>query len=180
MSAPKLNMGMFPSAKDDWATPADLFAALNNRFSFDLDPCASVENAKCSRFFTREDDGLLQLWHGRVFMNPPYGRVLGDWVKKAYQEVAAGRAGVAVALIPARTDTGYWHDYVMQASEVILLRGRVHHDHAGHDGPAHNAPFPSAVVVFEAGSSGPPTFSAMFAKPAALHPVDSRAQGGEK
>lgn len=159
-------MGMFTSAKDDWATPADLFDTLNDRFKFDLDPCANIINAKCERYFDVEDDGLSCPWNGRVFMNPPYGRVLGDWVKKAHDEVQIGRAEVAVALIPARTDTAYWHDYVMRAAEVILLRGRVHHVHAGHDGPAHNAPFPSAVVIFLPGNSGPPKFSAMFAKSA--------------
>lgn len=166
MNTPKLNKGMFTSAKDDWATPADLFAALNERFSFDLDPCSNHSNAKCDRHFTRDDDGLAQPWNGRVFMNPPYGRVLCEWVKKAHDEVVSGRAEVVAALIPARTDTAYWHDYVMKAAEVILLRGRVHHEHAGHDGPAHNAPFPSAVVVFQRGESGPPVFTAMFAKPA--------------
>lgn len=163
-SVPKLNAGMFSSAKDDWATPDDLFSALNERFDFNLDPCANDQNAKCKRYFTRATDGLSKEWNGRVFMNPPYGRVLGDWVKKAYDEVAEGRAEIAVALIPARTDTAYWHNYVMRASEIILLRGRVHHDHAGHDGPAHNAPFPSAVVVFDGTTTQVPVLTTMLAK----------------
>lgn len=165
MSEPKLNKGMFTSAKDDWATPSDLFQALNERFGFDLDPCASPTNAKCRRYFTRSDDGLSHPWSGNVFMNPPYGRVLGDWVRKAHEEVTSGRANVVVALIPARTDTAYWHDFVMKAEEIILLRGRVHHDHAGHDGPAHNAPFPSAAVVFTSESVGLPRLSTMDARP---------------
>ena len=137
---------LFSSATDDWPTPQWLFDALHAEFSFDLDPCASKENAKCARFFTREDDGLRQDW-GRqtVFMNPPYGRSIGDWLKKAYESSRQG--AVVVCLLPARTDTRWWHEYVMRG-EVRLIRGRLRFGNS-----VTAAPFPSAVVVFR-----PPEF----------------------
>jgi site-specific DNA-methyltransferase (adenine-specific) len=137
---------LFSSSTDDWPTPQWLFDALHAEFSFDLDPCASKENAKCARFFTREDDGLRQDW-GRqtVFMNPPYGRSIGDWLKKAYESSRQG--AVVVCLLPARTDTRWWHEYVMRG-EVGLIRGS---HRFGNSVTA--APFPSAVVAFR-----PPEF----------------------
>lgn len=153
-----VNLGMFTSTTDDWPTPRDLFDALDAEFGFDLDPCASAANAKCTRFFTIEDDGLSRRWHGSVFMNPPYGRGIGDWIAKAWREAQKG--AIVVCLIPARCDTEYWHDYVMQASEVRFIRGRIHFDserqrerEASGESVAHNAPFPSAVVVFRPGDA---------------------------
>lgn len=147
------NQGMFTSTTDDWPTPRRLFDALNAEFAFDLDPCASDQNAKCARYFTVADDGLARRWQGSVFMNPPYGRGIGDWVAKAWREARKG--ATVVCLIPARCDTEYWHDYVMQASEIRFIRGRIHFDserqrarEANGESVAHNAPFPSAVVVF--------------------------------
>ena len=134
----------FSSKTDDWATPQSFFNRLDNEFNFTLDPCANELNAKCSKFFTKDDDGLTQSWAGeRVFMNPPYGRVIGDWVRKAYEE-AQNDNTVVVALIPARTDTKYWHEYVMKAKEIRLVKGRLKFG----DG-RNSAPFPSAVVIFE-------------------------------
>ena len=134
----------FSSKTDDWATPQSFFNRLDNEFNFTLDPCANELNAKCSKFFTKDDDGLAQSWAGeRVFMNPPYGRVIGDWVRKAYEE-AQNDNTVVVALIPARTDTKYWHEYVMKAKEIRLVKGRLKFG----DG-RNSAPFPSAVVIFE-------------------------------
>jgi phage N-6-adenine-methyltransferase len=86
----------FQSNTCEWATPPDLFAKLNARFSFTLDPCATPENAKCARYFTRADDGLAHPWQGRVFCNPPYGRDVGKWVEKAWRSVQAGTAEVVV------------------------------------------------------------------------------------
>lgn len=134
----------FSSKTDDWATPQSFFNRLDNEFNFTLDPCANELNAKCPKFFTKDDDGLIQSWAGeRVFMNPPYGRVIGDWVRKAYEE-AQNDNTVVVALIPARTDTKYWHEYVMKAKEIRLVKGRLKFG----DG-RNSAPFPSAVVIFE-------------------------------
>lgn len=152
----RINAGLFSSNEDTWATPQDLFDALDAEFQFTLDPCASPTNAKCNRFFSREDDGLAQPWDGAVFMNPPYGRGIGDWVRKAYEE--SRRGATVVCLIPARTDTAYWHDYVMRSDEVRFIRGRLHFG-GDHERTAHNAPFPSAVVIF--GSPRPPLMRGM-------------------
>jgi len=131
----------FSSATDEWPTPQSLFDALNSEFGFTLDPCATPANAKCRRFFTKADDGLTQDWGDEiVFMNPPYGRAIGHWMKKAY---AAARSGATVVcLVPARTDTTWWHRYAMKG-QVRLLKGRIRFV-----GGRHCAPFPSAVIVF--------------------------------
>ena len=132
---------LFSSRTEEWATPHDLFAVLDAEFGgFELDPCATSENATCPRFYTRTDDGLARPWSGRVFMNPPYGRTIGAWMAKALEE--SRRGSLVVCLVPARTDTAWWHDYAA-GGEVRLLRGRLRFGNAG-----HSAPFPSAVVVF--------------------------------
>jgi phage N-6-adenine-methyltransferase len=118
-----------------------LFARLHARFQFDLDPCASAENAKCERYFTRAEDGLKQEWTGRVFMNPPYGREIAKWVAKAW-EAAQATAELVVCLVPARVDTRWWHTYAARG-EVEFLPGRLRFG-----GATSGAPFPSAVVVF--------------------------------
>lgn len=131
----------FSSQTDLWETPADLFAALDAEFGFTLDVCAIAENAKCRAFYSPADDGLAHDWIGACWMNPPYGREIGRWVAKAYESAQAG--ATVVALVPARTDTAWWHDYVTQAEAVRYFRGRIRFGEA-----AHGAPFPSAVVVF--------------------------------
>lgn len=145
----------FSSKRQDWATPQEFFQMLDEEFGFDLDVCATAENAKCERYFTPDDDGLAQDWYGMCWMNPPYGSEIKQWIRKAYEE--SRKDGVTVvALIPARTDTQYWHDYVMRAAEVRLVRGRLRFE-----GADSSAPFPSAVVVWHKGSEGPPKFSTM-------------------
>lgn len=135
----------FSSKTDLWSTPPDFFAALNAEFSFTLDVCAIPENAKCSRFFTPTEDGLSQPWVGICWMNPPYGRQIGQWVQKAH---ASSRDGATVVcLLPARTDTRWWHLYVPRASEVRFIRGRL--KFGGPPKAGHSAPFPSAVVIFK-------------------------------
>jgi len=138
---------MFSSATGNWATPKDFFQKLDWRFGpFDLDPCASAQNTKCSNFFTEAEDGLSKDWAGFTsFVNPPYGRGIDKWIEKAY--LSAKKNGTKVVmLIPARTDTKYWHDYVMKASEIHFVKGRLKF------GDSKNcAPFPSAVVVFDGG-----------------------------
>lgn len=133
-----INKGLMTSKSGEWETPQDLFHSLDKEFHFTLDPCATKENAKCKKFYTKEDDGLKQDWTGeRVFMNPPYGREIGKWVKKA-KESALG----VVALLPARTDTKWFHDYV-QGSEIRFIKGRLKFSNS------HNsAPFPSMIVIF--------------------------------
>ncbi len=133
--------GLFSSATDLWATPQWLFDELDREFGFDLDVCATRENTKCSRFITEQSDGLRQEWHGTCWMNPPYGAAIGLWIHKAWQSAQAG--AVVVCLLPARTDTAWFHDYVMEATEIRFLRGRLKFN----DGD-DSAPFPSMVVVF--------------------------------
>ena len=131
----------FSSASAEWATPQSLFDELSWLFGgFTLDPCATPQNAKCKTFFTREDDGLSQAWTGKVFMNPPYGRQIGLWVKKAYEE--SRRGTLVVCLLPARTDTRWWQDYAKRG-HVVFLRGRLRFGDA-----KQAAPFPSAIVTF--------------------------------
>lgn len=134
----------FSSATDMWATPQATFDALHREFHFETDVCAVAGNAKCPRFFTPEVDGLAQEWTGVCWMNPPYGRGIGAWVEKAYRSSLQG--ATVVCLLPARTDTAWWHDYVMRG-EVRFLRGRLKFG----DGKG-SAPFPSAVVIFRGGA----------------------------
>jgi phage N-6-adenine-methyltransferase len=131
----------FSSATDLWATPQGFFDSLNTRFKFTLDVCASPENAKCARYFTKEDDGLAQTWEGVCWMNPPYGRTIGQWMRKAYESSLAG--ATVVCLVPARTDTCWWHDYAMKG-EIQFIQGRLKFGDA-----KNSAPFPSAVVLFQ-------------------------------
>ncbi len=140
----KNSKGMFTSATDDWSTPPEVFTRLDEEFDFTLDPCCTHENATCAHHFTREDNGLAKPWFGRVFMNPPYGRVIGDWMEKALYE-NRHRNVTVVCLVPARTDTAWWHDYAMKAHEIRLIRGRLKFG-----GCKNAAPFPSAVIVFKA------------------------------
>ena len=133
---------MFSSKTDMWETPQDLSDKLNKEFNFVLDVCATHENAKCSIYFTPEINGLKKSWKtkGAVWMNPPYGRKIKEWVKKAYLESQNG--ATVVCLLPARTDTSWWHDYVMKG-EIRFIRGRL--KFGGHK---NSAPFPSAIVIF--------------------------------
>lgn len=137
-----LNNGLFTSITDDWHTPKSLFDALNFEFVFEIDLCADRESALCDRFYSKEDDSLKQKWAGRCWCNPPYGREIGSWVEKAYLSTRQGGA-VVVMLIPSRTDTDWWHRFVMRASEIRFIKGRIRF--SGHKS---NAPFPSAIVVF--------------------------------
>ncbi len=136
---------MFSSKTGEWATPQDFFDKLNWRFGpFDLDPCASPNNTKCVNFYTETEDGLSKSWEGHtVFVNPPYGRGIDKWIKKGYEEARKENTRVTM-LIPSRTDTKYWHNYVMKADEVYFVRGRLKFGDS-----ENSAPFPSAVVVFD-------------------------------
>jgi phage N-6-adenine-methyltransferase len=132
----------FSSKTDEWATPIDFFAEVVKEFGvFDLDPCCTEASAKASRYFTKESDGLNRHWSGKVWMNPPYGRTIGKWMKKAY-ESSLSQETMVVCLVPARTDTAWWHDYAMKG-EIRFIRGRLKFGEA-----KNSAPFPSALVVF--------------------------------
>ena len=135
---------MFSSKTNDWSTPQDFFEELNTEFQFTLDPCADKYNHKCEKYYTEEDDGLLQDWGGEiVFCNPPYGKAIKDWVRKAYIEGCKPNTTV-VMLIPARTDTTYFHDYIYhEAKEIRFIRGRLKFGNS-----KNAAPFPSMVVVY--------------------------------
>ena len=136
-----MTSGLFSSRSDEWATPQEFFDRLDAEFHFDIDVCATPENAKCKRYFTKEQDGLKQEWEGICWMNPPYGREISRWMKKAYESSQGG--ATVVCLIPSRTDTKWWHEYVIgHASDVRFVRGRIRF--SGKD----PAPFPSAVVVY--------------------------------
>jgi phage N-6-adenine-methyltransferase len=135
------NPGVMSSVRSDWATPRKLFRVLDAEFHFTLDACATPMSATCGRFFTDKDSALDQDWTGVVWCNPPYGRVIGKWVEKAYRESRLG--ATVVCLLPARTDTRWWHAYVMYG-EIRFLQGRLGFD----DSKRARAPFPSAIVVF--------------------------------
>lgn len=134
---------MFSSQRSDWETPQDLFDMLNAKFNFTLDPCANAENAKCQKYFTKEQDGLKQDWQGEtVFCNPPYGREIKMWVSKAYQESLKPDT-IVVMLLPSRTDTTWFHDYILPYGKIDFIKGRLKF------GDSKNyAPFPSMIVVF--------------------------------
>ena len=137
---------MFSSKTDQWATPQDFFDKLNDEFKFTLDPCADETNHKCRKFFTKEQNGLLQDWGGEiVFCNPPYGRETGIWVKKCHDE-AEKQNTVCVMLIPARTDTKWFHEHIYGQAEIRFVKGRLKFGSG-----KNSAPFPSMVVVFRKG-----------------------------
>ena len=134
---------MFSSKTNMWATPQDLFNELDNEFGFTVDVCALPENAKCKQYYTPEIDGLKQEWHGVCWCNPPYGREIGKWVEKAYNSVHNGNANRVVMLLPARTDTIWFHTYIYGYAEIRFIKGRLKFGNA-----QNSAPFPSMIVVF--------------------------------
>ena len=135
-----INKEMFTSSSDLWATPIEFYKKLNAVYCFTLDVCATEENAKCANYFTKEMDGLQQEWTGSVWMNPPYGREIIKWMKKAYESSLKG--ATVVCLVPARTDTRWWHDFAIKG-EITFIKGRLKFGDS-----KNSAPFPSAIVVF--------------------------------
>ena len=132
---------MFSSKSDLWETPQDLFDKLDAEFRFTLDVCALPENAKCPKYYTPEQDGLSQPWTGVVWCNPPYGRDVGAWVRKAAQSALEG--ATVVMLLPARTDTKWFHRWIYHRAEIRFLPGRLKFG-----GAKNSAPFPSMLVAF--------------------------------
>ena len=131
------------SKTDNWATPQDFFDKLNEEFHFTLDPCANEENHKCDLFYTKDQDGLTKDWGGHVvFCNPPYGKEIAEWVRYSYEQSQKPNTTV-VMLIPARTDTRYFDDYIYGKAEIRFIKGRLKFGDA-----TTAAPFPSMVVVY--------------------------------
>ena len=137
-----MNRVLFSSKSNDWATPQDLFDKLNDEFNFTLDVCAIPENAKCEHYYSPEQNGLLQHWDGTVWCNPPYGRKIGLWVKKAYESVIRDDETTVVMLLPARTDTKWFHEYILPYGQIRFIRGRLKFGDS-----KNSAPFPSMIVV---------------------------------
>lgn len=139
------------SDKQDWETPQDLFDNLNKEFDFELDAFASDKNAKCKHFFTEQDDALQQDWteYKSIFINPPYtSKVQDEVLKKINDTISSNWRGVIVLLIPARTDTKRWHDYIFnKADDIRFIKGRLRFEIDGV--PRGSSTFPSAVVVYD-------------------------------
>lgn len=155
-----VNPVLYSSNTIEWETPQAFFDELNAEFQFTLDACATDSNAKTTLFITEACDGLSVSWTGVVWMNPPYGKTIGLWVRKAYEE--SRRGATVVCLLPARTDTKWWHEYCLKG-EIRFVRGRLRFG-----GAKNTAPFPNAVVIFR------PTVAEFVwtgYKPIAAHPV---------
>ena len=137
-----INKALFTSNKEDWETPQDLFDKLDEEFDFQLDVCASHNNTKCSEYWTKESNALIKWWspHSWKWMNPPYGRQIGKWIKKASE------SRKVVALLPARTDTKYFHEHIYKKpnTEIRFIKGRLKFS-----GSKNSAPFPSMIVIFK-------------------------------
>lgn len=152
-----ISPALYSSKSDEWSTPPDFFAKVEAEFGpFDLDPCATPENAKAPKFYTKEDDGLKWPWTGRVWMNPPYGREIGHWVRGAVTRVwgCINPTCTVVSLLPVRTDTKWWNGFIWDPDtnnwrlgvECRFIRGRLKFG-----GAKNSAPFPSALVIFRHG-----------------------------
>jgi site-specific DNA-methyltransferase (adenine-specific) len=128
----------------EWETPSEVFGKLNQEFHFDLDPCATKENAKCPRFYTKTEDGLKQDWFGNVFVNPPF-REVAKWVEKAYNEVRNRKAETVVLLIAARTDTRWFHKYLLSKAALRFVKGRLTYSKS-----KNPCPFPTLIAILEA------------------------------
>ena len=141
MKKTMINKGLMSSETDQWATPQKFFDEWSALYGpFNIDVCADAKNAKCPIYFDKETDGLKQVWSGKCYMNPPYGREIGKWMKKALESSKSG--ATVVCLVPSRTDTKWWHEYAMEG-EIIFIKGRLTFGSA-----KNSAPFPSAVVIF--------------------------------
>lgn len=149
----KKKIALYTNRSVEYETPRELFDELDKEFNFDLDPCATKENAKCRNYFTEKEDGLLMSWqkYPSVFMNPPYGREVGKWVAKAHEETMRSYNGLSyrikvVCLLPARTDTKWFHKYIWYktiSTEIRFIKGRLKFSRA-----KNSAPFPSMIVIF--------------------------------
>jgi site-specific DNA-methyltransferase (adenine-specific) len=141
---------MFSSLRQDWATPLNIFNELDKEFHFTLDPCCSEKTAKCKKFYTIKEDGLKQSWEGEVvFVNPPFGREQAAWIKKGYEESLKLNT-IIVFLIPARTDTRSFHEYLYNKAELRFVKGRIKFENPDSTTPKEKwtaAPFPSMIAI---------------------------------
>lgn len=138
-----IGKALFTSNSDEWETPRELYTSLNKRFKFTLDPCSTKENHLCNKYYTKEENGLCKSWKGEtVFVNPPYSKIK-QWVEKCYKEYETNGTTV-VLLIPSRTDTRYFHEYIYHKAEIEFIKGRLHFSNS-----KNSAPFPSMIVIYE-------------------------------
>lgn len=145
----RLNRSLFTSRSEEWETPQYVFRPLETEFHFEVDVCATSENAKCRAFFDKTVDGLKREWSPfRCWMNPPYGSKIASWVKKAYYE--SRRGALVVCLLPSRTDTQWWHNWVMKADEIRFIVGRISFGNS-----QQSAPFPSCIAIYYPELSSP-------------------------
>ena len=139
-----MNKVLLSNKRNDWETPQAFFDELDREFHFTLDPCAMPDTAKCKKYYTPEQNGLLKSWIGEtVFCNPPYGRELAKWIEKCALE---SKHAKVVMLIPARTDTVAFHKFIYNKAEIRFVKGRIKFKVNGKE--VNPAPFPSMVVVF--------------------------------
>jgi len=143
METMKITKGLTSTGNIVAETPKYLFDKISSIFNFSLDVCALPENAKCESYYTPEDDGLSKPWRGGVWCNPPYGREISSWVKKAYEESQKEYNSFVLMLLPARTDTKWWWEYVQGKATLFFIKGRVKFGD-------HNvgAPFPSVLALY--------------------------------
>jgi hypothetical protein len=128
----RVNRGLFTSLRGNWKTPRALYQALDAEFGFDYDPCPTKPT----------ENGLESEWGNINFVNPPYGKEITKWIQKGYEEHLRGK--IVVFLLPSRTDTQWWHSYIMKATEIRFIKGRLKFDDQ-----KNSAPFPSAVAIFK-------------------------------
>ena len=145
----KARKTLHSSKSVEWGTPQEFFDQYNKIYNFDLDVCATPELAKCKKFFSPKDDGLSKDWKGKCWMNPPYGREIKKWVKKANEEIINGNAEIIVALLPSRTGSGWFQDYVLFTDQKVrvqieFIRGRLKFK-----GAENSAPFDSVIVIYK-------------------------------
>jgi phage N-6-adenine-methyltransferase len=140
---------MFSSISNEWETPIEFFKKLDEEFHFTLDPCSTKENHLCDKFYTIEDDGLFKDWSNEiVFANPPYGKQIGKWVEKCYNE-NKNNGVICVMLIPSRTDTNWFHSYIYEKADIIFLKGRLKFKNRLLPNKIQSAPFPSMIVIYD-------------------------------
>lgn len=153
-----MNKQLLSSKSDEWETPIELFNELNEKYHFTLDPSCQEHNHKCEKYYTQKENGLIQDWSGEiVFCNPPYGKSIGEWVKKCYSENKNNNVFICL-LIPSRTDTKWFHKYIYhnKNAEIIFLQGRLRFVNrtfpswrADGNFKISPAPFPSMLVIFK-------------------------------
>ncbi len=147
----KINKGLMSSNTYEWGTPQELFDTLNKEFHFTLDPCATKDNAKCEIYYTKQENGLSKSWNNEiVFMNPPYGTEISKWVEKGSKIIN----GTCVCLLPARTDTKWFHNFIYNKAEIRFIKGRLKFTGDNKNNKPckyfnNAAPFPSMIVIFK-------------------------------